>query len=131
MELLSPELPQRLAQLPPYKPQKGSGLLGRIIYPPSVYSPHRSRRDPLDPQFSASRMSPNFYLGLNAPFGVGDWANESDWEIRKNGLQYYSTLDTYEVMDCEPGREADLLASRPDLIPFKEEELQAIFHNYK
>ncbi|CCW60604.1 unnamed protein product [Phytomonas sp. EM1] len=126
VELLLPELPQRLAHLLPYQPQDAPGLLGQIMYPPSVYSPYRNRRDPLDSSPAASHGNTRFRYGLKTPFGVEDSTSDAAWLNHRDGAPYVSALETYEVASCEPGMEAAMLTSRPDLVPFKDAELQRI-----
>lgn len=144
LELLSPDSTQQVAQLPPYEAAAAPGLLRRAIYPNSVYSPFRARRDPLAsaPRPSQQPCDNTYHQQQQAAAAAAAAAAASRMgTYLKDGAPYASARDVYglELLCAEDfagiyggdaGAEeadghavADLLCRRPDLAPLTEEEV--------
>nr|CCC90160.1 conserved hypothetical protein [Trypanosoma congolense IL3000] len=90
------------ATIDPYDPRAAPGLLTRMIYPPSIYSPYRYCGDPLS---SADRLGPS-------PATL----------LQQATPPYVSSVETYTVEKADESS----LRQRPDLTPKTDEETNDI-----
>lgn len=108
VELLSGESPQRLETLAMYDVATSPGLLLRMVYPPSVYSPFRMERDPLGSKGGGAAN--NSRLAAKA--------------LEREGGAYRSTLDVYEVREID-----DAMNASSFLEPLTESMAQHLWGN--